>query len=149
MPISVMPVPASASLLPELASLSELALLPELALLEPPEPKSHDGILKTYTVFFSTSYENKNDVDNRSITEQDKDDDNKGMTDKEKKIADAIEFVSKVIHEKKLSKTKKAYYTATLYFFWLLFNDKKKFEISKMVAKVVGDGSWFTRCVRK
>ncbi|CAG8841268.1 10185_t:CDS:2, partial [Gigaspora margarita] len=74
--------------------------------------------------FSSTSYENKNDNNNESMIEQsendnendnNEDNNNENMTEK-KKIANAIEFVSKVIREKKLLETEKAHYIATLYF---------------------------------
>ncbi|CAG8826684.1 15263_t:CDS:2, partial [Gigaspora margarita] len=66
-----------------------------------------------------------------------------------KKIANAIKFVSKVIHEEKLSETEKARYIATLYFLQLLFNGKRKIKASKAVAKVIRGGPWFAKCVRK
>ena len=47
------------------------------------------------------------------------------MTEKEKKIANAIEFVNKVIREEKLSDAEKARYTATLYFIFITWSRGK------------------------
>ena len=85
------------------------------------------GSLSILQFFSSTSYENEQGKDdNEDDNEDNNKDDNEGMTEKEKKIANAIEFVNKVIREEKLSDAEKARYTATLYFLRLLFNGKKK-----------------------
>ncbi|CAG8823880.1 20873_t:CDS:2, partial [Gigaspora margarita] len=85
--------------------------------------------------FFSfTSYENEqgeddNEDNNEDDNEIDNEDDNESMTEKKKKIADAIEFVNKVIREKKLSEAKKT--------------------PSEVIAEVIGGGPWFAKCIRK
>ncbi|CAG8785010.1 37272_t:CDS:2 [Gigaspora margarita] len=88
------------------------------------------GFLSILQFFSFTSYENEQgEDDNENNNEDDNNDDNKddneGMTEKEKKIADAIEFVNKVICEEKLSEAEKAF------------------------AEVIGGGPWFAKCVRK